>query len=208
MGEGVQLIEHGFLPCACRVGGWSCLSPASCGLFGFSWRRWRGGLRLARCVVEGCAGVADEDANEVNPSPITPERGHQGVVLIGFYLELLVAADVPSEADLEEHEGAVLGIQGVDFRGRVDRHSSGVDDVAGPPPLRLPSSCLGLLAVVPKPECTGGPSCFLRHVSQLPLVRGGSSCLWTRRIGDSCAVWARCARGRLARPCWAGVFGW
>jgi len=34
-------------------------------------------------------------------------------------------------------------------------------------------------------------------------VEGGSSYLWTRRLGDTFAVWARCAVGRLASACWA-----
>ena len=78
--------------------------------------------------------MADGNANEVNPSPITSERGHQGVVLIGFFLELLVATEVLAEADLEEDEGVVLAVEGVDFRGHVGRHLKGVvDDVEGSP---------------------------------------------------------------------------
>ena len=60
--------------------------------------------------------MADGDAYEVDPSPIASERGHQGVVLVGFFLQLLVAAEVPAEADLEEGEGAVLAVEGVNFR--------------------------------------------------------------------------------------------
>ena len=77
----------------------------------------------------------------------------------------------------------------------------------GPPPLRSRSSCPGLLPVVPMPGCAGGPSCLRRHVSRLPLVRGGSSCLLTRLPGGSSAVWARCAGTRLASLCLAGVIG-
>ena len=54
-------------------------------------------------------------------------------VLVGFFLELLVAAEVLSEADLEEDEGAILAVEGVAFRGRVGRHSSDVYDVGGRP---------------------------------------------------------------------------
>ena len=77
--------------------------------------------------------MADGDAYEVNPAPIVSERGHQEVVLGDFFLELLVASEVPAEADLEEGEGTILAVEGVDFRGRVGRHSSGVDDVGGRP---------------------------------------------------------------------------
>jgi hypothetical protein len=51
----------------------------------------------------------------------------------GFFLELLVATKVLVNIDLEEDEGAVLVVEGVSFRGRVGRHSSGVDDVGGRP---------------------------------------------------------------------------
>ena len=77
--------------------------------------------------------MAVGDAHEVNPSPIMSERGHQGGVLIDFFLELLVAAEVPAKADLEEDEGAVFAAEGVDARGRVGRNFSGVDDVGGRP---------------------------------------------------------------------------
>ena len=40
--------------------------------------------------------MASGDAYEFDPSPIASERGHQGVVLVGFSLELLVAAEVPT----------------------------------------------------------------------------------------------------------------
>ena len=73
--------------------------------------------------------MADGDAYEVDPAPIASELGHQEVVLVGFFLELLVAAEVHANADLKKDEGAVLAVEGVDFRGRVGHHSSGVDDV-------------------------------------------------------------------------------
>ena len=81
--------------------------------------------------------MADGDAAEVDPSPTASERGHQGVVLVGFFLKLLVAGKVHAKACLEEDEGAVFEVEGVDFWGLVSRHSSGVDDVVG----RLLSGC-------------------------------------------------------------------
>jgi len=77
--------------------------------------------------------VADGDTNEVDPSLITSDRDHQGVVLLGFFLGFLVAAEVPANADLKEDEGAVLAVEEVDVPGRVGRHLSGVDDVGGSP---------------------------------------------------------------------------
>ena len=40
---------------------------------------------VRRGVVKGCAGVADRDVDEVNPSPMASERGRQGVVLLVFF---------------------------------------------------------------------------------------------------------------------------
>ncbi len=77
--------------------------------------------------------MADGDTYEVDSLPIASERGHKGDVLIGLFLELLVVAQILAEADLEEDEGAVLAVEGVDFRALVGRHSSGVDDVGGCP---------------------------------------------------------------------------
>jgi len=47
----------------------------------------------------------------------------KGLYLSVFFLELLVAAEVLAEADLEEDERAVLAVEGVGLRGRVGRHS-------------------------------------------------------------------------------------
>ena len=77
--------------------------------------------------------MADGDAYEVDPFPIASKRSHQGFVLVRFLLELLVAAEVHAEADLTEDEGAVLGVEVVDFQGRVGRISSGIDDDGGSP---------------------------------------------------------------------------
>jgi hypothetical protein len=57
----------------------------------------------------------------------------RGLYFSYFFLELLVAADVPAEADLKDDKGAVHAFEGVDVRGRVGRHSSGVDDVGCSP---------------------------------------------------------------------------
>ncbi len=73
--------------------------------------------------------MADGDAYEFNSASIALERNQQGVILFSFFFALLVAAEVPAVADLKKDEGAVLAVKGFDFRGRVGRHSSGVDDV-------------------------------------------------------------------------------
>ncbi len=77
--------------------------------------------------------MADGDAGDVVPSLVASKRDHQGVVLVRFLLELLVAAQVPTEADLKDVEGSSLAVEGVHVWGRVCRHSLGVDDVGGSP---------------------------------------------------------------------------
>ena len=66
-------------------------------------RTWASAVAMSVAVsLRHCAGVADGDTNEVDPSPVTSKRDHQGVVLVRFLLELLVVAEVPAEADLKE----------------------------------------------------------------------------------------------------------
>ena len=67
-----------------------------------------GGADLGECggdvgrnVVESFAGVVDGDAYEVDSALVASERGQQGVVLVCFFFALLVAAEVPAEADFE-----------------------------------------------------------------------------------------------------------
>ena len=45
--------------------------------------------------------MADGDTYEVILAPIASERGKQGVILVGFFLALLVAAEVPAESDFK-----------------------------------------------------------------------------------------------------------
>ena len=82
-------------------------------------------------IVEGGADVADGDADELYASPISSETAKEGGVLLGLLGELVVAAEVPAKSDLEEYEGAVLAVEGVEVRSGVGWHSSGVDDVRG-----------------------------------------------------------------------------
>ena len=95
------------------------------------------GRALARAVAMSVAvswridstGVADGDANEVDSPPISSEGAKEGVVFLGLLGELVLEAEIPAEADLEEDEGAVLAVEGVEVRSGVGWHSSGVDDV-------------------------------------------------------------------------------
>jgi hypothetical protein len=51
------------------------------------------------------------------------------LVLLGLLGELVLAAEVPSEADFEEDEGTIFEVKGGGVRGRVDSYSSGVENV-------------------------------------------------------------------------------
>ena len=106
---------------------------ALCGLLGGSRgeSHGEGGREVGRGDVEGGTGVADGDADELDASPISSEGAKEGVVLLGLLGELVVAPEVPAEADLEEDEGAVLAVEGVEVRSGVGWHSSGVYDVRG-----------------------------------------------------------------------------
>jgi hypothetical protein len=90
-----------------------------------------GGRDVGRGIVEGGAGVADGDVDELDASPISSKGAKEGMVLLGLLGDLAVAAEVPVEADLEEDEGGVLAVEGVEVRSGVGWHSSGVDDVRG-----------------------------------------------------------------------------
>ena len=78
-----------------------------------------GGHDIGRGVVEGGAGVADEDAYELDASPISSEGEKERVVILGLLEELVIAPEVPSNADLEEDEGADLAVEAVGVRSGV-----------------------------------------------------------------------------------------
>ena len=151
--------------------------------------------------------MTDGNADEVDLSPIASERGHQGVVLLDFFLELLVAAEVPAKADLEEDKGAALSVEGVVVRGRVGRHSSGVDDVGGSPSpavIKMSRSSYSSThagmhrgAFVSSSLCIEATPCEGRVFVSMDT--------WTRRL--LCGVGAVCGV-RLANMCWLGVFVW
>jgi hypothetical protein len=81
--------------------------------------------------MEGGAGVAVGDANELDSAPISSEGANKGVVFLGLLGELDLEADVPSKADLEKDEGAVLAVEGVEVLSGIGWHPSDVDNVRG-----------------------------------------------------------------------------
>ncbi len=90
-----------------------------------------GGCEIVRGVDEGCAGMADGDAYELDASPIFAEGCKKGEVFLVLLGVFLVAAEVPAEADLEDDEGAVLPAESVSVGGWVGWYSERVDDVGG-----------------------------------------------------------------------------
>ena len=73
--------------------------------------------------------MADREGHELHPSPICREGRDEGAIFLGLLVELNVSVEVPTEADLDEDEGALLSVEG----GRVGRGSvwdpSCVDEV-------------------------------------------------------------------------------
>ncbi len=63
-----------------------------------------------------CTGVADEDAHELDASPILSDGEEEGVVLNGLLVELLLESEVSLEADLKEDGGAILAVEEVEVR--------------------------------------------------------------------------------------------
>ena len=70
------------------------------------------GREVGRSVMEGGAGVIDGDAYKLSVSLVSSEGAKKGSVLIGLLGELLSVAEVPAKTDLEEDEGAILGVEG------------------------------------------------------------------------------------------------
>jgi len=50
--------------------------------------------------------VVDGKGNELHSSPISSESSQEGEVFVGLLLELIVASEVPTEADLDDDEVA------------------------------------------------------------------------------------------------------
>ena len=73
-----------FLPCVVRLA--AVARGASHG---------EGARDVIRGIVEGGAGGADRDADEPDVSSISLEGAKEGVVLLGHFGEIVVAAEVP-----------------------------------------------------------------------------------------------------------------
>ena len=63
--------------------------------------------------------MADWEGNELHPSPVSPEGRQEGEIFLVLLLELNIAAKVPTEANLDDDEGAFFLVDG----GRVGKGS-------------------------------------------------------------------------------------
>jgi hypothetical protein len=63
-----------------------------------------GGCEVVRGVDKGGAGMSDGDAYELDASPVFAEGCEKGMVFLFLLGVFLVAAEVPSEAGLEDDE--------------------------------------------------------------------------------------------------------
>ncbi len=110
---------------------------------------------------EGCAGVANGDGHEFYLPPYRLERVDKGGVLGGLLLELLVASEVPTEADLDEDEVVGLSVADRRVRFRSVRDSSGVDEVGRCALSRREEGVLGLEGENPLRDAGRGLCAFL-----------------------------------------------
>ncbi len=87
------------------------------------------------------------------------------MALLDLLDELILAAEVSTEADFEEDEGTILAVEGDGVRGGIDWHSSGVDALAAIKLCR--SSCGRTHAGMYRGAAAPSSS----HVSASPCVR-------------------------------------
>ena len=82
-------------------------------------------------LVEGGAGVADGDCDELYILLEVFEDADEGSVLGGLLLKLGVASIVPTETHLDKDEVALLAVEGGRVRRWGVRHPPGVDEIGG-----------------------------------------------------------------------------
>ena len=56
--------------------------------------------------------MVDREGDKLHPSLVSSESRDMGRVLLGLFVELGVAAEVPAEADLDDDEGALFYVEG------------------------------------------------------------------------------------------------
>ena len=67
--------------------------------------------------------------NELHPSPVSFEGRHEGGVFLGLLLELNVSVEVPTEADLDDDEGALFLVKRARVGGGSVLNLSSIDEV-------------------------------------------------------------------------------
>ena len=73
--------------------------------------------------------MTDREGDKLDPSPLSFEGRDEGEVLLGIFVELVVAAEVLAEADLDDDEGALFYVEGCRVGRRSVWDSSCVDEV-------------------------------------------------------------------------------
>ena len=73
--------------------------------------------------------VADGEGDELHASPVFLECREEGSALRGLGLEFGVAADISTESDFDDDEGAELLVEGGQVRGGGVGYPPGIDQV-------------------------------------------------------------------------------
>ena len=55
--------------------------------------------------------MADKEGDKLHPFPVSSEGRDEGGVLLGLFVELGVAADLPAKADLDDDGGALFFVE-------------------------------------------------------------------------------------------------
>ena len=55
--------------------------------------------------------MAEGEGNELHPSLVSSEGRNEGGVFLGLFLEINIAAEVPTEANLCNYEGALFLVE-------------------------------------------------------------------------------------------------
>ncbi len=73
--------------------------------------------------------MADREGNKLHPSPVSSEGHNEVAVFLGLFLDLTVAAEVPTEADFHDDDGALFLVDRCRVRGGSVWDPSCVDEV-------------------------------------------------------------------------------
>jgi len=106
------------------------------------------------------------------------------MVFLSLHGDLFLEAEVPAGADLEEDEGAVLAVEGVEVRSGVGWHSSDVDDVRGGSHFCRHQTVEVFMWEDPSRYVPGDRHAFFVKSRCIFLHGEIFLCLWTHQLGD------------------------